>query len=76
MTLKLAMSLDGRIALPSGESRWITGEDARAHAHGERARADMILVGRGTLEADRPTLDVRLPGLEERAPRRGAADPR
>jgi diaminohydroxyphosphoribosylaminopyrimidine deaminase/5-amino-6-(5-phosphoribosylamino)uracil reductase len=70
VTLKLAMSLDGRIALPSGESRWITGEDARAHVHAERARADMILVGRGTYEADRPKLDVRLPGLEGRAPRR------
>ncbi|HEY1607048.1 MAG TPA: bifunctional diaminohydroxyphosphoribosylaminopyrimidine deaminase/5-amino-6-(5-phosphoribosylamino)uracil reductase RibD [Allosphingosinicella sp.] len=70
VTLKLALSLDGRIALPSGESRWITGEDARAHAHKERARADMILVGRGTFEADRPKLDVRLPGLEERSPRR------
>jgi diaminohydroxyphosphoribosylaminopyrimidine deaminase/5-amino-6-(5-phosphoribosylamino)uracil reductase len=70
VTLKLAMSLDGRIALPSGESRWITGEDARAHVHGERARADMILVGRGTFEADAPRLDVRLPGLEERTPRR------
>jgi diaminohydroxyphosphoribosylaminopyrimidine deaminase/5-amino-6-(5-phosphoribosylamino)uracil reductase len=70
VTLKLAMSLDGKIALPSGESRWITGEDARAHVHLERARADMILVGRGTYEADRPRLDVRLPGLEERSPRR------
>ena len=70
VTLKLAMSIDGRIALPSGESRWITGEDARAHAHLERARADMILVGRGTLEADKPRLDVRLPGLGDRSPRR------
>lgn len=70
VTLKLAMSLDGRIALPSGESRWITGEDARAQVHLERARADMILVGRGTFEADRPSLDVRLPGLEDRSPRR------
>jgi diaminohydroxyphosphoribosylaminopyrimidine deaminase/5-amino-6-(5-phosphoribosylamino)uracil reductase len=70
VTLKLAMSLDGKIALPSGESRWITGEDARAHVHLERARADMILVGRGTYEADRPRLDVRLPGLEDRSPRR------
>jgi diaminohydroxyphosphoribosylaminopyrimidine deaminase/5-amino-6-(5-phosphoribosylamino)uracil reductase len=69
VTLKLAMSLDGKIALPSGESRWITGVEARAHVHGERARADMILVGRGTYEADRPALDVRLPGLEEWAPR-------
>jgi diaminohydroxyphosphoribosylaminopyrimidine deaminase/5-amino-6-(5-phosphoribosylamino)uracil reductase len=70
ITLKLAMSLDGKIALPSGESRWITGEDARAHVHLERSRTDMILVGRGTYEADRPKLDVRLPGLEERSPRR------
>ncbi|HEX8214643.1 MAG TPA: bifunctional diaminohydroxyphosphoribosylaminopyrimidine deaminase/5-amino-6-(5-phosphoribosylamino)uracil reductase RibD [Allosphingosinicella sp.] len=70
VTLKLAMSLDGKIALPSGESRWITGEDSRAHVHWERARADMILVGRGTYEADAPKLDVRLPGLEERSPRR------
>jgi diaminohydroxyphosphoribosylaminopyrimidine deaminase/5-amino-6-(5-phosphoribosylamino)uracil reductase len=70
ITLKLAMSLDGKIALPSGESRWITGEDARAHVHLERARCDMILVGRGTYERDRPKLDVRLPGLELRSPRR------
>lgn len=70
ITLKLAMSLDGRIALPSGESRWITGEDARADVHLERARADMILVGRGTYLADAPRLDVRLPGLEDRSPRR------
>jgi diaminohydroxyphosphoribosylaminopyrimidine deaminase/5-amino-6-(5-phosphoribosylamino)uracil reductase len=70
VTLKLAMSLDGKIALPSGESRWITGEDARAHVHLERARSDMILVGRGTFERDRPRLDVRLPGLEDRSPRR------
>jgi len=70
VTLKLAMSIDGRIALASGESKWITGEDARAHAHLERVRADMILVGRGTYETDAPSLDVRLPGLEDRSPRR------
>ncbi|WP_419827408.1 bifunctional diaminohydroxyphosphoribosylaminopyrimidine deaminase/5-amino-6-(5-phosphoribosylamino)uracil reductase RibD [Sphingomonas sp.] len=70
VTLKLATSLDGRIALPSGESRWITGADARAHAHLERARADAILVGRGTLDTDRPGLNVRLPGLEARSPAR------
>ncbi|HEY5712113.1 MAG TPA: bifunctional diaminohydroxyphosphoribosylaminopyrimidine deaminase/5-amino-6-(5-phosphoribosylamino)uracil reductase RibD [Allosphingosinicella sp.] len=70
VTLKLALSIDGRIALASGESRWITGEEARAHAHLERARADMILVGRGTYEADSPRLDVRLPGLEQYSPRR------
>ena len=70
ITLKLAMSIDGRIALPSGESKWITGEEARTHVHHERARADMILVGRGTFLADAPRLDVRLPGLEDRSPRR------
>ena len=70
VTLKLALSLDGRIALADGFSRWITGPAARAHAHLERSRAELILVGRGTLAADDPTLDVRLPGLEERRPRR------
>ena len=69
VTLKLATSLDGRIALPNGESRWITGPQARAHAHLERARHDVILIGRRTLEADDPLLDVRLPGLERRSPR-------
>jgi diaminohydroxyphosphoribosylaminopyrimidine deaminase/5-amino-6-(5-phosphoribosylamino)uracil reductase len=70
ITLKLALSIDGKIALPSGESKWITGEDARAHVHLERARSDMILVGRGTYLADSPRLDVRLPGLEDHSPRR------
>lgn len=70
ITLKLALSIDGKIALPSGESKWITGEDARAHVHLERSKSDMILVGRGTYMADAPRLDVRLPGLEERSPRR------
>jgi len=70
ITLKLALSIDGKIALPSGESKWITGEDARAHVHLQRARSDMILVGRGTYVADQPRLDVRLPGLEECSPRR------
>ena len=70
ITLKLALSIDGKIALPSGESQWITGEDARRHVHLERAHSDMILVGRGTYLADQPRLDVRLPDLEERSPRR------
>ena len=70
VTLKLALSIDGKIALPSGESKWITGEDARAHVHLERAQSDMILVGRGTYLADSPKLDVRLPGLEDWSPRR------
>jgi diaminohydroxyphosphoribosylaminopyrimidine deaminase/5-amino-6-(5-phosphoribosylamino)uracil reductase len=70
VTLKLATSLDGCIALANGDSRWITGPRARAHAHVERARHEAILVGRGTLDADAPALDVRLAGLEDRAPRR------
>src|SRR6185369_962091 len=70
ITLKLALSIDGKIALPSGESKWITGEDARRHVHLERAHSDMILVGHGTYLADQPRLDVRLPGLEDQSPRR------
>jgi diaminohydroxyphosphoribosylaminopyrimidine deaminase/5-amino-6-(5-phosphoribosylamino)uracil reductase len=70
VTLKLATSLDGCIAMPDGSSRWITGPQARAHAHLERSRHEAILVGRGTYDADAPRLDVRLPGLEERGPMR------
>lgn len=70
VTLKLAMSLDGAIALASGESRWITGDVARAHVHSRRAMADAILVGGATWRKDRPRLDVRLPGLESRSPSR------
>jgi diaminohydroxyphosphoribosylaminopyrimidine deaminase / 5-amino-6-(5-phosphoribosylamino)uracil reductase len=70
VTLKLATSLDGCIAMADGSSRWITGDAARAHAHLERARSDAILVGAGTVRADNPKLDVRLSGLEARGPRR------
>ena len=70
VTLKLATSLDGCIALADGSSRWITGETARAHVHARRAQHDAILVGGGTWRADGPRLDVRLPGLEARAPQR------
>ena len=70
VTLKLAVSLDGCIALADGTSQWITGEVARAHVHSQRARHDAILVGGGTWRADRPKLDVRLPGLAERSPAR------
>jgi diaminohydroxyphosphoribosylaminopyrimidine deaminase / 5-amino-6-(5-phosphoribosylamino)uracil reductase len=70
VTLKLATSLDGCIAMADGSSRWITGDRARAHAHLLRARSDAILVGRGTWEADTPQLDVRLAGLEGRVPQR------
>lgn len=70
VTLKLATSLDGQVALPDGSSQWITGPEARAHAHVERALADMVVVGRGTAEADSPTLDVRIDGLKGRTPDR------
>lgn len=70
VTLKLATSLDGQIALASGESQWITGPRARAHTHLERSRHEAILVGRRTMEVDQPRLDVRLAGLEDRSPRR------
>jgi diaminohydroxyphosphoribosylaminopyrimidine deaminase/5-amino-6-(5-phosphoribosylamino)uracil reductase len=68
VTLKLATSLDGCIALAVGSSRWITGPRARAHGHLERAGHQAILVGRRTLDVDAPRLDVRLPGLEKRSP--------
>lgn len=70
VTLKLGLSLDGCIAMADGTSQWITGATARAHAHLVRAQHEAILVGRGTCWADAPRLDVRLPGLDDRSPRR------
>ncbi|MEO0620473.1 MAG: bifunctional diaminohydroxyphosphoribosylaminopyrimidine deaminase/5-amino-6-(5-phosphoribosylamino)uracil reductase RibD [Pseudomonadota bacterium] len=67
--LKLAVSADGRIAAGDGAPVWVTGAAARARGHLLRARADAILVGSGTVIADDPRLDCRLPGLEERSPR-------
>lgn len=72
--LKLAASLDGRIATSSGESRWITGEAARAAVHRLRARSDAVLVGSGTALADDPALEARRGSRLLRRPIRLVAD--
>lgn len=64
LRIKLAMSLDGRTALANGESKWITGEPARNDVQHWRARAGAILSASGTVLADDPRLDLRLPGIE------------
>lgn len=76
VTLKLATTLDGRIATHSGESKWITGEAARAASHLLRAEHDVIMVGSGTALADDPELTCRLPGLGDRSPVRVVVDGR
>jgi diaminohydroxyphosphoribosylaminopyrimidine deaminase / 5-amino-6-(5-phosphoribosylamino)uracil reductase len=74
VTLKLAGSLDGRIATSAGESRWITGQPARDYGHLLRAAYDAIVVGTGTALADDPELTCRLPGLGPRSPVRIVLD--
>ncbi|MEC9167019.1 MAG: bifunctional diaminohydroxyphosphoribosylaminopyrimidine deaminase/5-amino-6-(5-phosphoribosylamino)uracil reductase RibD, partial [Pseudomonadota bacterium] len=73
-TLKMATSLDGRIATRTGASQWITGPAARAHGHRLRAEHDAIMVGSGTAVADDPALTCRLPGLRDRSPLRVLCD--
>jgi diaminohydroxyphosphoribosylaminopyrimidine deaminase / 5-amino-6-(5-phosphoribosylamino)uracil reductase len=70
VVLKLAASLDGRIAAPDRGSRWLTGEEARADVHHLRARSDAVLVGAGTVRADDPSLTVRTQPAPERQPLR------
>ena len=72
--LKLAASLDGRIATSGGESRWITGERSRAQVHALRARADAIVVGSGTAQMDDPELTARRDGRVVRRPIRVLVD--
>ena len=76
VTLKLATSLDGRIATASGESRWITGEAARAAVHALRADHDAVLIGVETAIADDPELTVRSANFTGRQPARVVLDSR
>lgn len=74
LAMKLATSLDGRIANGKGESQWITGTEARHYGHLLRARYDAILTGIGTVLADNPALTCRLPGMETQSPVRVILD--
>ena len=76
VTLKLATSLDGRIALANGQSRWITGEASRQAVHQLRGAHDVVLTGVGTVLADDPQLTVRLPGFAGNQPGRVVLDTR
>lgn len=68
ITLKMAMSIDSRIATKTYDSQWITGEEARHSSHFFRSKHDAILTGVGTVLADNPLLNTRISGLEHRSP--------
>ena len=74
VSLKMATSLDGKIATKSGESKWITGELARLHGHSLRANHDAILVGINTIIKDNSLLNCRIKGLEKFSPVRIVVD--
>ncbi|RKH66352.1 bifunctional diaminohydroxyphosphoribosylaminopyrimidine deaminase/5-amino-6-(5-phosphoribosylamino)uracil reductase RibD [Corallococcus aberystwythensis] len=74
VTLKAAMTLDGKIAAPSGDSRWVTGEASRAWVHRLRDQVDAILVGANTVRMDDPQLTTRLPGGGGKDPVRVVVD--
>jgi len=76
VTLKMATSLDGRIATATGDSQWITGRLSRRYGHMLRAQNDAIMVGIGTVMSDDPELTCRIPGLGGRSPIRIVADTR
>jgi diaminohydroxyphosphoribosylaminopyrimidine deaminase/5-amino-6-(5-phosphoribosylamino)uracil reductase len=76
VTLKAAVTLDGRLAARGGDARWVSGEASRREAHRMRDRADAILVGAGTVRADDPQLTTRLPGRRGRDPQRVILDGR
>ncbi|MFM2130382.1 MAG: hypothetical protein RL477_1928 [Pseudomonadota bacterium] len=76
VTAKFATTLDGRVATHRGESKWITGEAARAWGHALRASHDAIITGSSTIRADDPDLTCRLPGLESASPARVVMDSR
>jgi diaminohydroxyphosphoribosylaminopyrimidine deaminase/5-amino-6-(5-phosphoribosylamino)uracil reductase len=75
-TLKMATSLDGRIATRTGESKWITGKLARRVVHRMRSSHDAVMIGSQTALADDPDLGCRLPGMSDRSPVRIIADGR
>lgn len=74
VTLKLATSLDGRIALANGASQWITGPDSRAEVHKLRASHDAVLTGIGTVLSDDPLMSARIEGEDPDQPRRIVLD--